>query len=202
MPRLVLMLTATVIIAASTHARAASRQPTEIEGHFIGETMSAFLHAEPEARQQVNLCRQHPDRAKCPRLLTALARGQRTQISTSGSKDFILDGRKLVSLTMFVGGAAAIDLTKKFGSPSRQTIIVGQDTYGARWENHLYGWETHDADITLYQDNDPMLQDRRSMLIVESHGNQDGGKYTVSAKELARALRKNGARYRDTPAHT
>ena len=184
MRRLVLVLMTTVILASSTQVRAARLKPTEINGHFIGETIPTFLHTEPEAQQQLNLCLQCPQRINCTRLLAAFARRQRAEISTSGLKDFILDGGKVVRFTMFVDRAAAIDLTKKFGSPSRRTTIVGRDTYGAGWENHLFGWVTHDADIALYEDNDPTLQDRRSVLIVESRGNQDRGKYTVSAKEL------------------
>jgi hypothetical protein len=187
--RLLVMLCAAVVSASSAQAPAENVAPTEIKGHFMGETAATFLRAEPEAQQQADLCRQHPDRPGCARLLTGLDHGQRAEISTSGSRDFVLDGGKLVRLTMLVDGvadAAAVDLTKKLGAQPRKIAILGQNDSGATWENHLFAWDTPDAYVTLYEDNSPSLKDRRPLLIVESRANH-GQEYTISAKQLGAA---------------
>jgi hypothetical protein len=183
--RLLLILAAAVIIASSSNARAANVKPTEIRGHSIGETIATFLSVEPEVQQEADVCRQHLDQTDCARLLAALDGGQRTEISTSGPTTFILDGGKLVRLTMLVDGVAdavTADLTQKFGSQSRKTTILGQNIYGAKWENYLFAWDTPDAYVTLYEDNDPLLRDRRPLLMVESRA--QGREYTVSVKQL------------------
>lgn len=186
MRRLLVMLCAAVVSASSAQAPAANVAPTEIKGHFMGETIAAFLRMEPEAQQQADLCRQHPDQPGCARLLTAIDHGQRAEISTSGSRDFVLDGGKVVRLTMLVDGvadAAAVDLTKKFDAQPRKIAILGQSDSGAKWENYLFAWDTPDAYVTLYEDNSPSLQDRRPLLIVESRTSH-GQEYTISAKQL------------------
>jgi hypothetical protein len=184
---LFVMMAATVALASTTNAMAGSAKRTEISGHFVGESVAAFLQAEPEAQQEATACREHPDRASCARVLGALDRQERAEISTSGSKAFVLDGGKLVRLTMLVEGAAdaaVADLMQKFGAPTTQTTIQGQDVLGSKWENHLLAWDTPDASVTLYEDNNPSLPDRRPLLIVESRTNNARG-YTISAKELA-----------------
>jgi hypothetical protein len=118
--------------------------------------------------------------------LAALDGGQRGEISTSGPMTFLFDGGKLVRLTMPVdreADDAVGELTKKFGAPSRKVTIAGQNLQGVQWENYLFAWDMPDRGLTLYQDNDPSLQDRRLLLVAESRspGNED----TVSVKQLS-----------------
>jgi hypothetical protein len=184
--RLLVILAATVIIAARANAGPANVKPTGIAGHSIGETTAAFLTLEPEAQQQADTCRQHPDEAICARLLAALDDGQRAEISTSSPTAFTFDQGKLVRLTMSLDGAAnaaTAELSKQFGPQQRKTTISAQNIQGAKWENHLFAWETPDARVTLYEDNDPSLQGRRLLLVVESRS--QGREDTVSVKQLA-----------------
>jgi hypothetical protein len=179
------ILAATVMLALGASAWAANVEPTEIRGHSIGETSAAFLNLEPEARQDADACRQHPDEARCTHLLAALDGGERAEISISGATAFVLDGGKLVRLTTPVDGvadAAMAGIEKKFGAQPGKVTVQGQNTAGAKWENYLFTWDTPDALVTLYQDNDPLLRDRRLMLIVESHS--QSRKDTVSVKRL------------------
>lgn len=187
MRRVLVMLAAMALFGSRTHAQAADDKPTEIKGHFIGETISVFLRVEPEVQREADVCRQHRDTAGCAHFLPALDGGQRAEISASDSRDFIFDDGKLVRLTMSMDGtvdAAVADLTKKFGSRSRNTTILGQDDSGTKWENHLFVWDTPDACVSLYEDNNPSLQDRRPLLIVESREDHSR-EYTVSVKQLS-----------------
>jgi len=176
MKRFLLMLATAVVVVSAAHAQAADVKPTEIRGHFIGETIAAFLRMEPEAQQEAEVSRQHSNQPSCARLLAALDHGQRAEISTSNSINFVLDGGKLVKLTMLVDDAPdaiRVDLTKKFGLQPRETTIPGQNYLGAKWENRSFAWDTPDAYVTLYEDNNPSIQDRRPVLVVESRASYE-----------------------------
>jgi hypothetical protein len=193
--RLPAILAVTLILASSANTWAANAKATEIRGHSIGETAGTFLSLEPEAQQQADACRNYPDETTCARLLAALDGRKRAEISTSGAVAFILDQGKLVRLTVPVDGvadAAMVELTKKFGPQPRKVTIQGQNIQGAKWENYLFAWDTPDAFVTLYQDNDPSLQDRRLLLVVESRS--QGREDRVSVKHLA-ASRKRMAEH-------
>jgi hypothetical protein len=182
-------------------------------GHAIGETMADFLRLEPEIGQKAEVCRQrvdvhpvHPahaaeapgedadkrtDGLDCADLLAALDGEQRLEITNASSMEFVLSDGKLVRLTMRLEGRvedeaadAAANLAKQFGTPSRETSISGQDNMGAKWKSCLVVWEMADASVTLYEDGDPSLQDRRPLLILESRANEYT-KYTISVQQLA-----------------
>jgi hypothetical protein len=193
--RLRTILAVTMIMAWSSPAGAAHAKPADLAGHSIGESAAAFLREEPEAQQKAEACRQQPDGTGCAQLLAVLEDGQRGEISTSGPATFLLDGGQLVRLTMPVDGgadAAIASLTKKFGPPSRKVTITGQNLQGTQWENYLFGWDTADSGLTLYQDNDPSLQERRLVLVAESRS--QASEDTVSVKELG-AQRKRTAQH-------
>jgi hypothetical protein len=190
---------AVVLGCGGLRASGADVKAAEVRGHVIGESTTDFLRLEPELAQEASVCRQgssgHPDgdanesasAPDCAGLLAAFDRGQRAEISNSSAMEFVLDGGKLVRLTAFVDGAAtaaAAEFAKQFGSPSRETAIPSRDNMGAKWKNHLFVWDTADASVTLYEDNDPSLQDRRPLLILESRTN-DYSEYTVSVQQLA-----------------
>lgn len=186
MRRLLLLLAATAaIVAPGSNAWAANVKPAGISDHSIGETMAAFLRAEPEAQSEADACRQQPDKTGCAGLLAVLDDGQSGEISIPGRSAAIFKGGRLVRLTMLVDGAAdaaALELTKEFGPQSRKTVIPGQNIQGARWENYLYAWDTPDASATLYEDNDPLLSEGRLVLVVESRS--QGQEETVSVTQL------------------
>jgi hypothetical protein len=143
----------------------------DFNGHFIGESISDFLRLEPDAQQEVNVCRQRPDRHSCDQLAGALDRGERAELSTTGSMNFVLDGGKLVKLTMLVDDSfagAAATLAAKFGSPSKDPVIPTQNGAGAKWQNRQYIWNLPSIYITLYEDNNPSQKDRRPLLVVKS----------------------------------
>jgi hypothetical protein len=187
-------LSASILILFFSIPGALRAQSTNVNfanfnGHFIGESISDFLRLEPEAQQEVDVCRQHPDRHSCNHIAGALDRGERAELSTTGSANFVLDGGRLVKLTMLVDDSfynAAAALAAKFGNPSKDTVTSSQDGSGARWQNHEYVWDTPSAYITLYEDNNPSLQDRRPLLIVKSLAehlldNSDHGQKTQPA---------------------
>jgi hypothetical protein len=183
--RLLVILAATVISASSANASAANVKPSELRGHSIGETAAAFLALEPEAQHQADACRQHPNEATSAHLLAALDARQRAEISLPGPLTFTLDGGKLVRLTLSLDSAAdaaTAQLTKEFGPQSRKTTIPGQNIQGAKWENYVFAWDTPNASVTLYEDNDPS-QSRRLLLVVESHTQDQAN--TVSVQQLA-----------------
>ena len=186
MRRLPAILAVAAILAPGAITWAANPKPTQIARHSIGETAETFLSLEPEAQQQADACRSEPDETNCTRLLAALHGGQRAEISTSAPMAFVLDQGKLVRMTIPLDGAAdaaMAELTEKFGPQPRKITIQSQNIQGAKWENYLLAWDTPDAFVTLYQDNDPLLQERRLLLVVESRS--QGREDTVAAKKLA-----------------
>jgi hypothetical protein len=125
---------------------------------------------------------------------------QRAEIAAAGSMAFTFDAGKLVRLTVPVDGLAeaeTAELTKEFGPQSRKTTIPGQNILGAKWENYVFAWDTPDARVTLYQDNDPLLRGPRLLLVVESRS--QGREETVSVKQLA-ASRNRIAKHTTTSA--
>jgi hypothetical protein len=152
--------------------------PVQIRGHYIGEPISRFLRLEADAREELEVCRERSGRSACARLVAAVDHGERTEISTltpvdwrdpdraRDSIDFVLDGGKLVKLTMLVNDVS--DVAKWFGSPSSESTVSSQNRSGQKWDDHLSVWNTADLYVTLYQDNNPSLQDRRPTLIVET----------------------------------
>jgi len=153
---------------------AQSNQATyaDFKGHFIGETIPDFLRLEPDAQQEADLCRQRPSRHSCERLVGALDRGERAEVSNNDSVNFVLDAGRLVKLTMLVDDsfdAAVGGLTNKFGSPSKTLVLNSQSKAGEKWQNRQFVWDTPDIHVRLYQDNNPSLPDHRLLLIVESH---------------------------------
>jgi len=175
-----------LIFAASAGARTSRKGPAAIAGHSIGESAAAFLSAEPETQRAVVACQQGSQEPFCAQLLAALEGRERAEISKGDSTAFLLEGGKLIRLTMPIDQAAdaeVAELTKEVGHRPRQTAIAGQNIQGAKWVNSLFVWDTPEATVTLYQDNDPSLRDHRPLLVIEArqHGKGD----TVSVKQLA-----------------
>lgn len=142
------------------------------QGHLIGETIADFLRIEPEAQQEANVCRQRSERHRCIELIAALDRGQRAEVSTATAANYVLDAGKLVKLTMLVSEsfeATSDALSKKFGALPKRTTLPSHNASGTKWDNQLYTWDTPIIYATLYLDNNPVLQDHRPLLIVESH---------------------------------
>ena len=186
MRRLLATLAAILIIASSANAGAAHVKPSGIRGHSLGETAATFLSLEPEAQQEADACRQHSDETICASLLAALDAGQRAEISLAGPMAFTLDAGKLVRLTMSfdaVVDTATAELTKQFGPQPRKTTIPAQNLQGAKWKNQVFAWDTPDARVTLYEDNDPSLQGHRLLLVVESRTQDQHN--TISVQQLA-----------------
>ena len=80
-----------IILPWFLYAQTANVRPVEIKGHFIGESIAEILNKEPEVQQKVNVCEQHPRKPTCDRLLAAVKRGQRAEVSTSSWMNFVLD---------------------------------------------------------------------------------------------------------------
>jgi hypothetical protein len=49
-----------------------------------------------------------------------------------------------------------------------KSVLSSHDSSGAKWDNQLYTWDTPTVYLTLYQNNNPSLQDRRLLLVMES----------------------------------
>lgn len=162
---------ALIAFSGPLFAQAPTSAPVDIKGHFIGESIADFLRIEPEAQQEVDVCREHKTRASCDRLIGALDRGQRTEMSTSNSMDFVLDAGRLVKLTLLVSentDQAAQTLSQKFGSQATATNVPGHNGSGTQWQNRLFVWNGSTTYATLYEDNNPGLQDHHPVLVVES----------------------------------
>jgi hypothetical protein len=85
--------------------------------------------------------------------------------------NFVLDGGKLVKITMLVDKPmddATFDLTQKFGVQAKATLLPSQNNTGDKWNNQLHTWDMPTAYVTLYQDNNPGMQDHRLLLMAES----------------------------------
>jgi len=158
-------------------AQAVDTKPVEIRRHYIGESAGRLLRLEPDAREEVEVCRQHSG-STCDRLLAGVDGGERTEISTLApldlyhpdaakeTMDFVLDGKKLVKITMVLN--AASEAIQIFGHQSSETLTASGNSSGAKWENHLSVWDRPDVYVSLFEDNNPSLKDRRPVLIVES----------------------------------
>jgi hypothetical protein len=158
-------------------AQAVDTKPVEIRRHYIGESAGRLLRLEPDAREEVEVCRQHSG-STCDHLLAGVDGGERTEISTlvpldldhpdaaKETMDFVLDGKKLVKITMVVNAAA--EAIQIFGHQSSETLTASGNSSGAKWENHLSVWDRPDVYVSLFEDNNPSLKDRRPVLIVES----------------------------------
>ena len=156
----------TVLRAQATSAN------TDFQGHLIGETVADFLRIEPEAQQEANVCRQRAERHRCVELIAAIDHGQRAEVSTARAANYVLDAGKLVKFTMLVDDSfesSSGALSKKFDALPKKSSMPAHNSSGANWENQLYTWDTPSVYATLYQDNNPLLQDHRPLLIVESH---------------------------------
>jgi hypothetical protein len=152
--------------------------PLEIRGHFIGEPVKRFFRLDFEARGEMEVCHQNPNRPACGRLLDAIEYGKRAEVSTTvaadldhpeGDRDttnFVLDGGKLVKISMLVNDAP--EELKSLGRPSTEKSIPAQNSSGAKWENHLTIWQSPDLYVELYQDNNPSLTDHRFLLTIET----------------------------------
>lgn len=159
-------------LAAITRAQNPPVSDADFKGHLIGESIADFMRIEPEAQQEADVCRQRAERRRCGDLIAALDRGQRAEVSTASSANFVLDAGRLVKFTVLVdGGVQAVSdgITRKFGPLSKLSALPVHDSSGLKWSNQLYTWDTSSVYVTLYQDNNPMLQDHRLLLVVESH---------------------------------
>ena len=152
--------------------------PLEIRGHYIGEPVKRFFRLDFEARAEMNVCNQNPNRPACGHLLDAIEYGKRADISTTVPADpnqpegdrettnFVLDGGKLVKISMLAN--AAPEELKSLGRPTSEKSVPAHDTSGAKWENHLTIWDTPTLYVSLYLDNNPSLQDHRLSLTIEA----------------------------------
>ena len=181
--KLFLSLIAFTTAFATTHpsnprAQQSTPAPLEIRSHYIGEPVKHFFRLDFEARGEMEVCRQNPNRPACGRLLDAIEYGKRADISTTvpanpdnpeGDREttnFILDGGKLVKISMLAN--APPDELKSLGRPTSEKSIPAHDTSGAKWENHLTIWDTPTLYVSLYLDNNPSLQDHRFTLTIEA----------------------------------
>jgi len=165
-------------ISGLLQMQSADVKPVGIGGHRIGESVKLFLRLEPDARSEVEVCDQHPDQAMCIKLFGAVEKGQRAEISTTTASDpdehasfsdtynFVLDGGKLVKITVSVNDVA--EVMKTYGKPSSETVTPHHNDSGAKWEDRVTGWDLPNGYITLLVDNNPVLQDRRPLLVIES----------------------------------
>jgi hypothetical protein len=151
--------------------------PVGAAGHRIGEPVKLFLRLEPDARSELEVCDQHPNEIQCIHLLEAVEKGQRAEISTAVSGDldhpdsndtynFVIDGGKLVKITLSVNDIA--EVMKTYGKPTTDTVTQHESAPGAKWENRQCVWDTPVGFVILDVDNNPRLQDHRPLLVVES----------------------------------
>ncbi|MGH9744915.1 MAG: hypothetical protein ACRD59_02240 [Candidatus Acidiferrales bacterium] len=164
--------------SAPTQPAAPAASTFEIHGHVIGEPVKRFLRLELEARGEVEVCHENPNRPACGRLLDAVEDNKRAEISTSApvdtdhpegdreTTDWVLDSGKLVKISMLVNEAP--DALKTLGRPTSEKSIPSQNAAGAKWENRLTVWQSADLYVALYLDNNPRLTDHRLSLVVET----------------------------------
>ncbi len=165
-------------ISGVLQTQSADVQPIGIGGHRIGESVKLFLRLEPDARSELEVCHQHPDKAMCVQFFGAVEKGQRAEISTTTASDpdersafsdtynFVLDGGKLVKITVSVNNVA--EVMKTYDRPSSETVTPHHNDSGAQWEDRLTAWELPNGYVTLVVDNNPVIQDRRPLLVIES----------------------------------
>ena len=167
-------------VSGLAHAQAAPPSAVQIRGHYIGEPVTRFVKLEVDARDEVDVCRDHPDRVDCIHILNAVDGKGRAEISTiipadlfhltnSDARDsinFTLDGGQLVKLTMSVNDLPA--LMQSLGHASSESDAPAQGANGAKWTNHISVWDTPAAYISVYQDNNPVLTDHRPVLVIET----------------------------------
>ena len=170
LPAFILVL----LIGIPSGLRAQSSQATyaDFKGHFIGESIPDFLRLEPDAQQEADVCRARPSRHSCERLVGALDRGERAEVSNNDSVNFVLDAGRLVKLTMLIDDsvdAVVGGLTNKFGNPSKTLAADLQNKSGDKWQNREFVWDWPNIHVRLYQDNNPALPDHKLLLVVESH---------------------------------
>ena len=167
-----------LIAPATAGAQSATASDIQVQGHYIGESIARFLHLNLEARQDVDVCQQHPASSLCKKLLGAIENGDRAEISTSiapgfddsdtsgESINFVFDAKKLVKLTMLVHELA--DANKILGKSSKESDLPSTNASGQKWLDHVTVWDSGEIYATLYQDNNPSLEDRRPILMIES----------------------------------
>ncbi len=180
-------------VPAGLRAQGGSVASVDFKGHLTGEGISDFLRIEPEAQQEFDVCHQRPERRSCDPVNAALHANGRVEISTTGSVNFVLDGGKLVKITMLVDRPmddATFDLTQKIGVQAKATLLPSQNNTGDKWNNQLHTWDTPTAYVTLYQDNNPGMQDHRLLLMAESRAehlleNLDSSKLPTSVASTA-----------------
>ena len=164
------------VICSSLYAQDA---PLALNGHYVGESIEQLLQREPEALQEFDVCKAHPTRSTCDRLIAAVQHGERADISTSNGMDFVLEGGRVVKLTMLLNESAEAAkslLTEKFVSAPTEKSLPKQNSSGAKWENHLFVWNAPGIYVTLYQDNNPALQNAQPLVEAETqaeHASED-----------------------------
>jgi len=179
-------LTASLLLFAFSgflQTQSAPAKPLGFAGHSIGESVKIFLRLEPEARDELEVCEQHPDQTMCVHLFAAVEKGQRAEISTAvpadldhpeasnDTRNFVLDSGQLVKITLSVNDVAEVMNT--FGKPTSDTVTQHHDDSGAQWENRLRVWEMPSGYVTMDADNNPRLQDHRPLLVLESRAEHD-----------------------------
>jgi hypothetical protein len=184
--RLPLIYLVLAVFTGTVHAQAPDSNHVDINGHFIGEPVTRFLRLERDAREDVDVCRRNSIRSSCQGLLAAVDGGGRAEVSTETSRDldnpdrpvvsieFVLDKGKVVKVSIPVDNVG--EIAKKFGPPTHESIIPSRNASGTTWENHLTVWESPSVYATLYQDNNPSVQDHRPLLVMESleeHARED-----------------------------
>jgi|GEM_PF-4632211 len=163
--------------SALFQTQSADVKPIGVAGHYIGESAKVFLRLEPDARSEVEVCYQHPNEIQCVHLLGAVEKAQRAEITTavpadldhpdsSDTYNFVLDGGRLVKITLSVNDVA--EVMKTYGKPTTENVTPHQNDSGAKWENRQCVWDTPTGFVTLDADNNPRLQDHRPLLVLES----------------------------------
>src|SRR5580704_6150099 len=102
------------------HAQTADVSVFQVRSHYIGEPVTRFLRLDPNAREEVEICREHSSRSVCNQLLAAIDGDRRGEISVTiphdldhpeqatDAIDFVIEAGKVVKLTMPVTDLAAI----------------------------------------------------------------------------------------------
>ena|ERR1700693_1624891 len=178
MPHFLTSLVLLVALSGQSQVPAGNFKPVGYGGHFVGEPIKVFLRLEPDARSELEVCEQHPKQSICAKLFAAVEKSQRAEITTAVQPDldnpdatndaynFVLDAGKLVKITVPINNLA--DTMKTFGDPTSDKVVPCHNSEGAKWEDHSYVWDLPGAYVTIYIDNNPVLQDHRPLLVIES----------------------------------